>query len=336
MTAVIPAGRARGGAAMTPLDHIVGGWRSVLIPPGCKGPNGAGWPDRIVPSEEVEHHVAAGGNVGLILGRRSGGIADVDFDCAEVIDLAAIYLPPTPARFGRASKPDSHWLYIAPGAVYTSFSDPLTGEVLLELRADGETGGAHQTLVPPSVADGERREWVVKAGPPATLDARILRHRVGYLAVGGLVRRYISPYASERPGPDMLGLLWEFDRDLAIPAYRWFDRPTPDQPRHYPKPRAEQTATERDLADIVHAIPNNCDWVDWNNVGLAVYAVDNSEHGFIVFDDFSAKSPKYDPNETKARWAHYHRSPPSRTGFGKLAALARNDGWKPASQGCAA
>lgn len=315
---------------MTPLDHVKA--RAVLIPRDRKGPNDAGWPDRAVSAEELDRHVRAGGNVGLILGARSGHIVDIDLDCAECIDLAPIYLPTTPARFGRKSKPNSHWLYIAPGAFYVAFADPLTGEMLVELRTDGETGGAHQTLIPPSVADGECREWVADAAAPAIVDARLLRRRVAYLALGALIRRYISPYASERPAPDMLDLLWEWDHDLARPAYRWFERATPDQPRGYPRPRAEQTATERDLGDIVAAIPNNADWAEWNNIGLAVYAVDSSEHGFVVFDDFSAKSPKYDPHKTKARWRHYDRSPPSRTGLGKLAALARKHGWKPAHQ----
>jgi Primase C terminal 2 (PriCT-2) len=304
----------------------------VLIPAARKGPVVHGWQHLVVSTEEVERHLAAGGNVGAIMGSLSGDLVDTDLDCQGCIDLAPIYLPPTPARFGRASKPNSHWLYRSPGAVYEQFSDPLTGEMLVELRADGRDGGRHQTLMPPSVADGERREWEADAGPPAAVDARVLRRRVAYLAVGALIRRYISPSASERPSPDMLSLLWEFDRDLAIPAYRWFDKQTPDQPRRYPKPRAEQTATERDLADIVHAIANTCDWIAWNAIGMAIYAVDGSEHGLVIFDDFSAKSPKYDPHKTKARWRHYDRSPPSRTGLGKLAALARKHGWKPAGQ----
>jgi hypothetical protein len=60
---------------------------------------------------------------------------------------------------GRASKPRSHRLFIAPGAVFEAFADPISGEMLVELRTDGRDGGAHLSLLPPSITDGERREW---------------------------------------------------------------------------------------------------------------------------------------------------------------------------------
>ena len=47
-------------------------------------------------------------------------------------------------------------------------------------------------------------------------------------------------------------------------------------------------------------------------------------------DKFSAQSPQYDPAKVKERWRNYRRSPPSRTGIGKLAALAHKAGWRPA------
>jgi len=85
------------------------------------------------------------------------------------------------------------------------------------------------------------------------------------------------------------------------------------------------------LAEIVHAIPNNCDWDEWNRIGMAIYAASNgSGQGGVVFDDFSAKNPtKYCPHATAARWAHYHRSPPSRIGLGSLVYLAQQNGWRP-------
>ena len=73
------------------------------------------------------------------LGSRSGWLTDLDFDCREACELADLYLPASGAVFGRKSKPRSHWLYVAPGAVFETFSDPISGEMLLELRADGRT-----------------------------------------------------------------------------------------------------------------------------------------------------------------------------------------------------
>jgi hypothetical protein len=56
--------------------------------------------------------------------------------------------------------------------------------MLLELRADGATGGAHMTLLPPSVTDGERRRWHADIIAPAALDPRVLLRRMAWLAVG--------------------------------------------------------------------------------------------------------------------------------------------------------
>src|SRR5437016_5204104 len=123
-------------------------------------------------------HVSKYGNVGVRLGASSGGLVDVDIDCPEALVLKDIYLPASGARFGRNSKPLSHWLYITPGAIFAAYTDPLTGGTLVELRADGRTGGAHQTLFPPSVADGERREWHGHTIEPTGLDAATPTRRI--------------------------------------------------------------------------------------------------------------------------------------------------------------
>jgi hypothetical protein len=125
-------------------------------------------------------------------------------------------------------------------------------------------------------------------------------------------------------------LLWEFDHDLGRAAYHWLGKKTPDEPRQYPRPRFKQDPSDLDLAEIVKAIPNNYDWEDWNRIGLAIFAA-SKDHGdgFVIFDDFSAKSPKYDPAQTVARWRNYRKSPPTATGIGKLAKLAYQAGWRP-------
>jgi hypothetical protein len=242
------------------------------------------------------------------------------------------YLLPTRAVFGRASKPRSHWLYVAPGAVYESFSDPLRKDdknTLIELRAPGRDGGSHQTLLPPSVADGERREWDGDTIAPAVVEATSLRATVAWLAIGCLVLRYVSETAARRPGPDLPRLLWEFDHALGRRAFDWLRLPHPDAPRRHPRPRREMSQSELELQEIVAQIPNSCDWHEWNAIGLAIFAVDSSDHGFVVFDSFSTKSPKYDPYKVQERWRNYRRSPPNHTGIGKLVALALAAGWRP-------
>jgi len=124
------------------------GWALVPIPAGEKGPRLKDWQTR----EFEPGDFSAGGNIGVILGPRSGDVVDIDLDCAEALALADTYLPLTRAEFGRASKLRAHRLYIAPGARYESFGDPLVDgkNTILELRAGGPDGGAHQTVFPPS------------------------------------------------------------------------------------------------------------------------------------------------------------------------------------------
>jgi len=149
------------------------------------------------------------------------------------------------------------------------------------------------------------------------------------LAVGCLVMRYVDKHAAQRPGPDLLNVLWEFDHKLGHPAYRWLGVPAPDAPRHVPKPRRQCSDREIELRELAQAIPNDADWVGWNRVGMAFFAAsDGSDEGFIAFDTWSAKSPKYDPHAVNERWRNYRRSPPTRIGLGTLVHLAHQAGWK--------
>ena len=107
--------------------------------------------------------------------------------------------------------------------------------------------------------------------------------------------------------------------------------------RRFPRPHREMSPRDLDLAEIVAAIPNNCSWEEWNRIGMAIFAASGgSGDGRIVWDDFSTRSHKYNPRAAEERWRNYHRSPPSRTGIGMLAALAREAGWQPRDRGHAA
>ena len=174
------------------------GWALVPVPAGRKGTIAKDWQIRAFDPADFP----AGGNVAVILGPRSGELVDIDLDCPEALGLADLYLPQTGAEFGRPSKPRSHRLFVSTGAVFDSLADPTSGETLLELRARGITGGEHQTLLAPSVADGERRAWHGETIAPAVYDATKLRRRCAFLAMACLLARYVSQTAAERPGPD--------------------------------------------------------------------------------------------------------------------------------------
>jgi Primase C terminal 2 (PriCT-2)/Bifunctional DNA primase/polymerase, N-terminal len=319
---------------VSPLDAALEcyrrGWRVVSIPSRLKKPVIDGWPDLILSPADFPRYFGAGQNLGIRLGAASSGLVDLDLDCLEAIAIADLYLPVTKAEFGRKSKPRSHRLYVAPGAVKESFADPISGEMLLEIRSDGRQGKAHQTIFPPSIADDEQREWHGDIIAPRAIEATSLRAAAAWLAVGCLTMRHLSEHAACHPSLDLLQLLWEVDHKLGVRAYRWVGLPNPDMPRLRPKPRPQLTTAEIDLAELVAAIPNdNESWDDWVAVGLAIFAAsDGSNHGAIVFDDWSAKCSKYDPYRTTAKWHEFHKYPPDSTGVGKLIKMAIDAGWR--------
>jgi hypothetical protein len=137
---------------MTPEYYIGRGYE--IVPAEGKRPLIKGWPNRKFGPADFP----PGTNIAIRVGTRSRDLVDCDLDCEEAIELAPLYLPETGAIFGRKSKPRSHWLYIADGGRFEVFADPVAGLTMLELRADGRDGGAHITIAPPSITDGERRE----------------------------------------------------------------------------------------------------------------------------------------------------------------------------------
>lgn len=80
------------------------------------------------------------------------------------------------------------------------------------------------------------------------------------------------------------------------------------------------------VAVALHAIPNGSapDWEAWNRIGMAVWAATaGAELGFAAFDAWSSRNPSYDPVETRARWQHYPKSPPTQIGAGTLFRMAK-------------
>src|SRR4029077_17533485 len=72
-------------------------------------------------------------------------------------------------------------------------------------------------------------------------------------------------------------------------------------------------------AAVAVLVNDDLDWETWNNHGMAIFAATGgSNEGFILFDKFSKKSPKYNAVRTFDKWRSYHSSPPDRIGFGSL------------------
>lgn len=172
------------------LEYLRRRWAVIPIPRGEKKPNISKWKRLRLTDDQLPKRFPNRQNVGVILGKESGGLIDIDLDSAEALACADHFLPPTPAIFGRASKPHSHRLYNVPDEVkYLKFTDPclLTNDsrsTIVELRQDG-----HQTLFPPSEADGETREWE-KFEAPAQVNGPMLSEAVAHLSAAALLVRY--------------------------------------------------------------------------------------------------------------------------------------------------
>lgn len=174
------------------------GWAPLPLKPKSKLPAHSDWPALRLKPEDVEHHFRSGdANVGVLMGSASSGLTDVDLDCVQAEVIADIFLPPTPAVFGRPSKPKSHYLYecelpAVEGKAVLPFKDPVDGATLLELRVGGPKGA--QTMFPPSVhPDGELLAWNSE-GEPAEIDGQMLLSKVrGVAALSLLAKHWGKP-----------------------------------------------------------------------------------------------------------------------------------------------
>ncbi len=109
--------------------------------------------------------------------------------------------------------------------------------------------------------------------------------------------------------------------EVAIPAFRGKVR----------APKAEAPLSIEDIASAFNVILNDdLPWDEWNSIGMKIYAAtDGSEEGYRIFDAWSRKASVYNEEATRARWDHYHRSPPDRVGPGSIIYLAQQaqPGW---------
>jgi putative DNA primase/helicase len=132
-------------------------------------------------------------------------------------------------------------------------------------------------------------------------------------------------------------------RDIdAIPAPQWLADKIltdgdgkPKRERKDPRPHQPFEGTPQcdldELAEAMRFVPNNnLSWEEWTSWALAIFAASGgSQRGFDIFDEWSARSNKYEPVTTDERWHEISGSPPSATGAGKIFAQARHNGWLP-------
>ncbi|WP_273843177.1 AAA family ATPase [Rubrobacter calidifluminis] len=166
--------------------YLERGFAVVPIPAGEKAPRIPGWQELRLKPEDLPKHFSNGANIGLLLGKASNGLADIDLDAEKVLKIAPRFLPPT-LTSGRDSRPHSHWWYCSPGAASRDWKAP-DGAKLVELRSTGR-----QTVVPPSVhPSGERYVW--HGGELQEIGAEELHRRCRELATAALIARHVPPH----------------------------------------------------------------------------------------------------------------------------------------------
>jgi Bifunctional DNA primase/polymerase, N-terminal len=176
-------------------SYLRRGMVPLPVPFRSKNPGFDSWQKfRVTESDLSKHFNGQPQNIGVILGNASGNLVDVDLDCPEGLAMAPYFLPATEAVFGRASTPESHWLYIT-DIKTQPFADPLRlkskdeaerrSAMLVEIRSTGA-----QTVFPGSTHEsGESIAWS-RDGEPSPIEAETLRRSVAKIAAASLLARY--------------------------------------------------------------------------------------------------------------------------------------------------
>ncbi|OHB52483.1 MAG: hypothetical protein A2Y12_06355 [Planctomycetes bacterium GWF2_42_9] len=151
-------------------DYMQKGWMPIPIPHKSKNPGFDGWPMFKTTPEELDKHFDQEKNIGVLLGKPSGWLIDIDLDHPRAIELADQLLPQTPAVFGRPSKPRSHRLYYITTPAATKKWHSKSEGMIIEFRSTGA-----QTVFPPSIhEEGEPISWETPEAEPALVDTNLL------------------------------------------------------------------------------------------------------------------------------------------------------------------
>ena len=94
------------------LDYINHGFAPIPVPYQTKAPITKEWNKLTVTANNFESYFDGTlTNIGILTGKPSGGLVDVDIDSLDALKFASWFLPKTNCIFGHESKPKSHWVY---------------------------------------------------------------------------------------------------------------------------------------------------------------------------------------------------------------------------------
>ena len=153
-----------------------------------KAPAISGWSDRTLTNTDIIADFPTGQdqNIGVVLGKASQGIVDIDLDCQEAILMASMFLPDTGMVFGRDGAPSSHRIYtVSDCGGSNKFQGPGDEGVLVEYRGTGA-----QTVFPPSTHTSGELIRFDHDGDPGQVDHETLHQNASRLAAASLIARH--------------------------------------------------------------------------------------------------------------------------------------------------
>lgn len=162
-------------------QYTARGWAVTPLVPNAKSPKLEGWLTTRITSETIDQHFDPEDGIGVLLGKQSNGLTDVDIDSALGLRVARHpdMLPTTGLGAERDVKPKSHRLYSVEGEIRNrAFTSAATGKNIIEILSDGK-----QMAAPPGrVAGGDQKRWFA-FGEPGRVSAGDLERYVAELAV---------------------------------------------------------------------------------------------------------------------------------------------------------
>lgn len=253
--------------AQAAKEYITVGWEPLRLPPREKRPKGPWKQQRKWTNAEIDDAFCGNANIGVALGDRSGGLIDIDFDCAEAAEFGRILLADLPA-FGRPSSPESHRVancaldknrYVFQMVDEVAKRSSLARSVLLEIRANG-----HQTVFPPSVhPSGERVTW---SGDPAAIPqitAEELKRQCGLIAFLCMLVAFYPQGAGQRDEICMMlaGVLVRagLDDDSVNTLTKMVATLAGDEEASKRTGKAEATRTKIEANEPVWGLPQLCE-----------------------------------------------------------------------------
>lgn len=159
-------------------QYVDRGYRVVRVAPRDKHAIRKNWTDGDSPDDFKDEE-----NIGVVCGKPSGGLTDIDLDTITASLVAPYVWPKEAPMYGRPSKPGGHlWVRCDEDITRKTYAIPGVGKAMqLEIRGSG-----HQSVVPGSVhPSGEPITWAREGDPPllSKQDIEMLAGFNAYVAV---------------------------------------------------------------------------------------------------------------------------------------------------------